>query len=95
LRLSTWIAAIPTAAITIWFALANRSAVTVSLDPFTGGASLWAINLPLYVIVFIGVFLGMLAGGAVVWWGQGRWRREAKTTRREVQRLSKEEGTPE
>ena len=88
MRLSTWIAGIPTLAITIWFALANRSLVTFSFDPFAGSTSPWTISLPLFVAVFIGVFVGMLAGGAVVWWGQGRWRREAKTTRREVERLN-------
>ncbi len=91
MRLSTWIAGIPTVAITIWFALANRSSVTLSLDPFAGASSQWTLGLPLFVVVFMGVFIGMLAGGAVVWWGQGRWRREAKSTRREVQRLSAEE----
>ena len=90
MRLSTWIAGLPTLAITIWFALANRSLITVSLDPFAGTTSPWTIDMPLFVIVFIGIFIGMLAGGTVVWWGQGRWRREAKTTRREVERLSTE-----
>ena len=88
MRLSTWIAGIPTVAITIWFALANRSSVLLSLDPFAGNESAWAISMPLFVIVFIGVFIGMLAGGAVVWWGQGRWRREARKTRKEVTRLT-------
>lgn len=91
MRLSTWLAGIPTVAITIWFALANRSFVNVSLDPFSGGDSPWSIGLPLFVVVFVAIFLGMLAGGAVVWWGQGRWRREARSTRREVARLTTKE----
>lgn len=88
MRLSTWIAIIPTAAITIWFALANRSFVTLSFDPLWVDEPRWAIGLPIFVVVFLGVFVGMLAGGAIVWWGQGRWRREAKRTRREVSRLT-------
>ncbi len=92
MRLSTWIAIIPTAAITIWFALANRSFVTLSLDPLAIDEPRWAVGLPLFVVVFLGVLAGMLAGGAIVWWGQGRWRREAKRTRREVKRLGASDG---
>ncbi len=92
MKLSTWIAIVPTAAITIWFALANRSLVTLSFDPLFADEPRWAIALPLFIVVFLGVLVGMLAGGAIVWWGQGRWRREARRTRREVSRLT---GEPE
>jgi uncharacterized integral membrane protein len=89
LRLGTWLAVIPVAALTIWFALANRSLVTFSLDPFNLDEPQWAVRLPLFIVVFIGIFLGMLAGGAIVWWGQGRWRREARRRAKEVDRLTR------
>ncbi len=88
MRLTTWLAVIPVAAVTIWFALANRSLITLSLDPFSAEAPRWAVALPLFIVVFIGILAGMMVGGAIVWWGQGRWRREARRRRKEVDRLS-------
>ncbi len=81
MRIGTWIAIIPTAAISIWFALANRSSVTLSFDPLSVDEPTWAIRIPLFVVVFGGVFIGMIAGGIVVWWGEGRWRQEAQKSR--------------
>lgn len=88
MRLSTWIAGIPTVLITIWFALANRSFVTLSFDPFNVDEPTWAVRLPLFVLVFAGVFVGMIAGGIVVWWGEGRWRREAQQSRNEARKAA-------
>jgi hypothetical protein len=45
--------------------------------------------LPLFIVVFIGILAGMLVGGAIVWWGQGRWRREARRRAKEVDRLTR------
>lgn len=95
MRLSTWIAGIFTAAITIWFALANRSFVRLSFDPFALDEPRWAVAVPIFMVVFLGVFVGMLAGGLIVWWGQGHWRREARRTRREITRLSANQGDTE
>lgn len=89
MRLTTWLAVIPVAAITIWLALANRSLVTLSLDPLNMDAPRWSVALPLFIVVFIGILVGMLVGGAIVWWGQGRWRREAKRRAKEVDRLTR------
>lgn len=89
MKLTTWIAVLPVAVITIWFALANRSFVTFSLDPLNAADGSWSVRIPLFIVVFIGILAGMLAGGAIVWWGQGRWRREARARRREVERLTR------
>ncbi len=88
MRFSTWIAIIPTALITIWFALANRSLVTLSLDPFNVDEPTWAVRLPLFAIMFVAVFVGMIAGGIVVWWGEGHWRREAQKSRNEARKAA-------
>lgn len=89
MRLPTWLAVIPVAVITIWLALANRSLVTLSFDPLNMAEPRWAVQLPLFIVVFIGILAGMLVGGAIVWWGQGRWRREAKRRAKEVDRLTR------
>ncbi len=65
------------------FAIANRAGVTVSLDPFP-----LEFSLPLYLLIFATLLLGILTGGSVVWWRQGRWRRRARADKREVRRLN-------
>ena len=74
---------------------------------FVGRAFSWIAKTPemsllgalawCFIVVFIGILAGMLVGGAIVWWGQGRWRREAKRRRKEVDRLTRtmpESGSP-
>lgn len=82
---------LPLAAILIVFATANREVVTVSLDPFSSGpASQYAIDLPLFIVMFACVMLGVLIGGVADWLKQGRYRREARDNRQEVRRLQHE-----
>lgn len=56
------------------FAVANRQSITVSLDPLP-----FAIDLPLYLLVFI-IFLAGLCLGALLQWlgGFGRRRKPAQ-----------------
>lgn len=88
MKLGTLIAVIPTAVITIWLALANRAFVTLSLDPFNVDEPAWAVRLPLFLVVFAAIFVGMIAGGIVVWWGEGRWRREAQRSRNQARQAA-------
>jgi len=67
------------------FAIANRHVVMVSIDPFP-----LSIGVPLYAVVFMALLLGLLAGGLMVWWRQGRWRKTARANKREVGRLHQE-----
>ena len=43
--------------------------------------------LPLFVVVFATLMLGVLIGGFASWIGQGRHRRAARQARAEVERL--------
>lgn len=64
MRLLSWIITIPLAVVLIIFALANRSVVTVSLDPLPGHPSL---GLPLFVIILASLLLGFIAGSFATW----------------------------
>jgi hypothetical protein len=67
------------------FAVANRQAVAISADPFP-----IIVEMPLFIVVFIALFIGLLAGGFLAWWRQGRWRKTARVNKREVGRLNQQ-----
>lgn len=81
---------LPASAIAIIVAIANRHAVTFIVDPFSLDAPALSIDLPLFVIVFGAVFVGMLIGGAVAWGAGSSVRRKARTYRRQIRGLTKE-----
>ncbi|MDE2578851.1 MAG: DUF1049 domain-containing protein [Hyphomicrobiales bacterium] len=72
------------------FALANRHSVTVSFDPFSGDIPGFAITAPLFIHLILAGAVGALAGGFVVWWRQGRFRRAARQARDEADDLKNE-----
>lgn len=74
----------------IGFAIANRRWITLSLDPFSQEAPSIAIDLPLWLLFFLGTFLGLLVGWAACWWAQGKWRKAARDSKAEVTLLQRE-----
>lgn len=82
--------ALPLAIIIVAFAVANRQSVTVSFDPFSATSPAYAVNLPLFVLIFVLMIFGVLIGGAAVWIGQTRWRRTARKLDGEVRSLHQE-----
>ena len=60
------------------FAVANRHLVTVSFDPFNSTDPSVAVRLPLFMVMIAMAMLGVLAGGMMTWFRQGRWRRAAR-----------------
>ena len=69
------------------FALANRRPVTVSFDPLLPDDPWLAVEVPLWAVLFAGIFLGLLAGGIATWLRQGRWRRRARHAERQLDHL--------
>ena len=74
-------------------ALANRTMVSLNLLPsdlaiFSGLA--FRVDLPLFAVVFAGIFLGLLVGFVWEWLREGRQRAAAAATRRELARLRAE-----
>ncbi len=70
-------------------AVANRHDVRVSLDPFSSNDPAVTFELPLFWVMFSVFLVGAVLGGMSSWIGQGRWRREARRSRRQVKSLSK------
>jgi uncharacterized integral membrane protein len=77
---------VPLALLAIAFAVGNHGSVSISFDPFSETPG-YTVDVPLFVVVFIALILGVLAGGFATWLGQGRHRRAARMHRRDVERL--------
>lgn len=81
---------VPLAVVIIAFAVVNRQSVTVSFDPFSSATPAYAVTLPLFVIIFVVLILGVLIGGAAAWIGQSKWRRAARKLDGDVRALHQE-----
>lgn len=75
---------VPIAIIAVALSVANRHAVPVSLDPFNSTDPSVVLHVPLFVLVFGAVALGVLLGGVGAWLSQGRWRKQARRLRHEL-----------
>jgi uncharacterized integral membrane protein len=89
-KIVTAIIVVPIAAIIVAFAVANRQTVTVSFDPFSSVSPAYAATLPLFVLLFVVLILGVLVGGCAAWLRQGKWRRAARRLDGEVRALHQE-----
>ncbi len=86
-KVVTAIIVIPLLIIVVGFAVANRHAVTVSFDPFSATQPAYAVTLPLFVIIFVLLILGVVIGGSAAWLRQSAWRRSARRLDAQVRDL--------
>lgn len=89
-KIVTAVIVIPLAVIIIAFAVANRQAVTVSFDPFSAVDPAYAATLPLFILIFVLVILGVIIGGVAAWLRQSQWRRTARRLDADVRALHQE-----
>ena len=89
-KVFAWIVLAPLAGIVLLFAVANRRWIAVSFDPFSADAPAWSIELPIFLLVFIALILGVIIGGVAVWFGKMHWRMAANRAEKEVARLKAE-----
>jgi uncharacterized integral membrane protein len=69
---------VPLAIIIVMFAVANREIITVSFDPFDSVHPALALKLPLFILIFALVAVGVLVGGIAAWLKQHKWRTRAR-----------------
>jgi uncharacterized integral membrane protein len=85
-----WLILLPVFLIVIAFAIANRRAVIVNFDPFDLDTPAVALEMPLFLVVFIAMLAGLLIGGLADWIAQGRHRRTARREKRHARKLERE-----
>lgn len=91
-RIVGWLVLLPLSGLLIAFALANRHLVSVNLNPFAAAPDAVAggYGIPLFVILYVVLLIGVLLGGTASWFAQGTHRRRERHWRREAQQLSQE-----
>jgi uncharacterized integral membrane protein len=85
-----WLILAPVGLLLLIFAIMNRHMVTVVLDPLSSDTPGFEIVAPLFLVLFLTGMLGVLAGGVVTWFAQGRYRRAARHARADIERLRAE-----
>ena len=78
---------VPLAIVLIALAVANRGLAAFTLDPFNPGNPALTVQLPLFVLLFAVLAIGMLVGSAATWLKQGRYRKLARQRSQEAQIL--------
>ncbi|WP_353185471.1 LapA family protein [Bosea sp. (in: a-proteobacteria)] len=81
---------VPIALLIVLFSIANRAPVRISLDPFSRDLPTLSYEAPLFLVVLAAIFLGVLIGGLASWLAQGKHRKAARRSRREVETLRSE-----
>lgn len=90
-RIVGWFVLVPLCAALVVFALANRQPVAVNLNPFTAaGEPVASTGVPLFLVMFAVLLVGVLLGGIATWFAQGHHRRDERLFRRENERLHRE-----
>ena len=85
----------PLAIILILLSVANRQVVTFSLDPLNSETPALAFELPFFVFLFIALFFGLVLGGFITWWGQGKHRKALRVVSGEAESLKREKSQSE
>ena len=82
MRVLNTILAIVVAVLVVLFAVSNRTPVVVEIWPFP-----YQLELGLYALILLAVFIGFAAGMITSWLSGGRRRRELKALRKEARDL--------
>jgi uncharacterized integral membrane protein len=78
------------AAALVAFAVANRTSVNVSFDPFEPTDPAYTVNLPLWIVSFVVLCVGVAIGGIVSWFSEGKRRRHRRRLEAELARVRAE-----
>ena len=78
---------VPLAIVIVMFAVANREIITVSFDPFDSAHPAFALKLPLFMLIFVLVAVGVVVGGIAAWLRQHKWRMRARRAEAEARDL--------
>ena len=78
---------VPLAVVIVMFAVANRETIAVSFDPFDATHPAYALKVPLFILIFLLVGLGVVIGGIAAWLRQHKWRMRARRAEAEAREL--------
>jgi hypothetical protein len=83
-RILSLLVLVPVAIALISFSVANRQIVDVSFDPTGATDPAFALQLPMFVVIFATLAVGLLLGGIGTWFTQGKHRKLARKKKQEA-----------
>ena len=78
---------VPLTLVIVAFAVANRETIAISFDPFDSAQPAFALKMPLFILIFVLVGIGVLVGGIAAWLKQHKWRVRARRVEAEARDL--------
>jgi lipopolysaccharide assembly protein A len=85
MRLIRWIGGVLVAVVLILFAVSNRTAVPLRIEPLP-----FQIEPPLYAALLGSLFIGFVIGGIAAWLSGSKWRRRARQAERKAAQAESE-----
>lgn len=89
-RILLIVVVVPVAIVLVALAVANRTPVPFTMDPFNPGNPALTIQTPLFVLLFAAIAFGMIVGSIATWLRQGRYRKLARQRRQEAESLRRQ-----
>jgi uncharacterized integral membrane protein len=86
-KLITALILVPLVIIFVMFAVANREIITLTFDPFDSVQPAFAFKLPLFLLIFALLGIGVVIGGCATWFKQRKWRARARRAEAEAHAL--------
>lgn len=83
-RIFSLVVLVPVAIVLIVLSVANRQAVTLALNPFDPADSVLSMTAPFFVFLFLALMVGMIVGSLATWFSQGKYRKRARSHKREA-----------
>lgn len=75
----------------IALAVANRHSVRFVLDPLSAQDAALSLEAPLFLLLFVAIFVGLVLGALGTWMGQSKWRHLARMRTKETHELRREQ----
>ena len=92
-KLITALVLVPLVIILVMFAVANREIITITFDPFDSVQPAFAFKLPLFLLMFALLAIGVVIGGLTTWIKQHKWRARARRAEAEARGLREQLAT--
>ncbi len=90
-RLVGWFILVPLCAVLIVFALANRQMVVVNFNPLAPVETpAPGLGVPLFLVLYVVLLIGVLLGGVATWFAQGHHRQEKRRYLRRNNQLAQD-----
>ena len=83
-RILSLLVLVPVAIALISFSVANRQIINISFDPTGSADPAFALQMPIFVVIFATLVIGLFLGGVGTWFTQGKHRKLARKKKQEA-----------